>query len=435
MSDDMSQHRVVITGIGVVSPIGIGRDAFWNAALEGRSGAVRLESPWIRETGLATQIACPVRGFDPVSAGIPAKQIKLLDRVTWFALATAHEAMEDAGFVLTPREDNRGTLKVEGVSPARISAQIGTGIGGISTLETSHAVWREAKSKSAVKRYSLPMLIPNAPAGQVAIRFGAKGECRAVCTACAAGTMALGDAWRTLQRGEADVVLAGGAEGCAEDADGYALLGFDRLRTMSTRNDDPQHASRPFDKTRDGFVIGEGAAVLVLEREEHALARGARPYARIAGYATNCDAVSMMQLDETGESIVTLIRSALATADTSVAEVDHVNAHGTSTLLNDKTETRALRKVLGSRFDQVTVTALKSMTGHGIAASGAMETAALAMSFRHGVLTPTINYEVPDPECDVNLVANRPVETRLTTALKLSYGFGGHNACLVLTAP
>ena len=430
----MKRHRVVITGIGVVSPIGVGREPFWEACLEGRSGATRLETPWVRDTGLATQIACTLEGFDPVAAGVPKKQVNLLDRTTWFTLASAGEALVDAGFTLVPNPDNRNQLLVEGADPRRLTTHIGSGIGGVNTLEATHAIWRDAKSKNAVKRYTLPMLIPNAPAGQVAIRFGAKGECKAVCTACAAGTMALGDAWRLLSCGEADVAVAGGAEGFAADHDAYAMMGFDRLRTMSTRNDDPQHASRPFDKLRDGFVLGEGAAVLVLEREEHAQARGAKPYAFIDGYASNCDAGSMMQLDETGESIVALIRTALDSAGRDVSEVDHVNAHGTSTVLNDKTESLALRKLLGPRYESVSVTALKSMTGHAIGASGAMETAALALSIQRGVVTPTINYEVPDPECDVDLVANQPREQRPELAVKLSYGFGGHNACLVLTA-
>jgi 3-oxoacyl-[acyl-carrier-protein] synthase II len=431
----MDRHRVVITGVGVVSPIGVGREPFWDACLEGRSGAKRLETPWVRDTDLATKIACTLEHFDPVAAGIPKKLVNLLDRTTWFTLASSEEALVDAGFTLAPHPDNRHQLRIEGVDPRRLTTHIGSGIGGVNTLEASHAMWREAKSKNAVKRYSLPMLIPNAPAGQVAIRFGAKGECKAVCTACAAGTMALGDAWRLLACGEADVAVAGGAEGFAADYDAYALMGFDRLRTMSTRNDDPQRASRPFDKLRDGFVLGEGAAVLVLEREAYAKARGAVPYAFIDGYASNCDAGSMMQLDESGESIVALIRSALVSAGRDAPDIAHVNAHGTSTVLNDKTESLALRKLLGEHHDAVSVTALKSMTGHAIGASGAMETAALALSIRRGIITPTINYEVPDPECDVDLVANQPREQRPELALKLSYGFGGHNACLVLTAP
>lgn len=428
----MHADRVLVTGIGVVSSIGLTRDAFWDACLAGRSGAVRLTSPWVSETGLATQIAAPVRGFDPLAAGIPAKQVAVLDRTTWFALAAAQEAVTDAGFKLSPGGDRKSGAALDDVDPARVATVVGTGIGGISTVESSHGTWRETRSKNAVKRYALPMLIPNAQAGHVAIRFGAKAECKAVCTACAAGTMALGDAWRILRAGEADVALAGGAEGFAEDEDAYGLMGFERLKTMSTRNAEPQRASRPFDRERDGFVLGEGSAILVLEREAHARARGARAYAAIAGYAANCDALSIMQPDESGETIVALMKAALASAGLAPPDVAHLSAHGTSTILNDKTEAKALRILLGRRADDVPVTGLKSMIGHSIGASGAIEAAAVALSIRSGTLTPTINYEFPDPECDVDVVA-RPRALRPDVVLKTSYGFGGHNACLVLT--
>jgi len=424
--------RVVITGVGVVSAIGLDRESFWSGCLAGRSGAVRLETEWVR--GLSSQVTCPVRGFDPVAAGVPPRQINNMDRTTHFAIAAAAQAVEDAGFAIAPGR-GRDQLELGGVDSDRLATVIGTGIAGVTTIEQSHGIWHEHRNKDKVKRYSLPMLIANAPAGQVAIRFGARGECKAVCTACASGTMALGDGLRLIVGGEADVVLAGGAEGFAEDADAYGLMGFDRLRTMSQRNDDPQRASRPFDRERDGFVLGEGAAVLVLEREQHALARGARPYAVVAGYASNCDAGTMMQLDQTGDSIVRLATRALTVAGLAAQDVDHVSAHGTSTPLNDKTESLALGRLLGRRLHDVPVTAVKSMTGHAIGASGALETAALCLSFRHGVLTPTINYEFPDPECDVDLVANQPRQAQPGVALRLSYGFGGHNACLVLTAP
>jgi 3-oxoacyl-[acyl-carrier-protein] synthase II len=310
---------------------------------------------------------------------------------------------------------------------------VGSGIGGISTTEVSHGAWRADRSKKGVKRYALPMLIPNAAAGQVAIRFGARGESKALSTACAAGTMAIGEAFRLLRDGAADVVLSGGTEGVAGDDDAYALMGFDRLRTLSTRNEAPERASRPFDRERDGFVLGEGAAILVMERESHARARGARIYAAVAGYGANCDALSMMALDETGERIVEVAQAALRSATLRPQDVGFVSAHGTSTVLNDKTEARALRTLFGPRADAVAVTSLKSMTGHAIAASGALEVAALALSLKEGVLTPTINYEFPDPDCAVDVVANQPRRAQPEAALKLSYGFGGHNACLVLT--
>lgn len=422
----MGIDRVWITGIGVVSPIGVGRDPFWTACLQGRSGAVRLENPWVAASDLATKIACPVSGFDPGAFGIPPKEASLLDRTTQFAVAAAVDAAADAGL---------GALPAVGVDPDRVRTAIGSGIGGLASLETAHAAWREGRSKGKVKRYALPMLIPNAPAGQVAIRAGARGECSAPTTACAAGTMAIGDAWRAIRDGEADLAFAGGTDGLAGDLDAFAMMGFDRLKTLSTRNDEPERASRPFDRERDGFVLGEGAAVLVLERESHARARGARPYAAITGYASNCDALSMLQPDESGERIVALARAALARAGRSEADVAHVSAHATSTVANDRTEARAFRLLFGRRADEIPVTGLKSMTGHAIGGSGAMETAALALSIREGILTPTINYEVPDPECDLRVVANRPLPARPALALKFSYGFGGHNACLVLERP
>jgi 3-oxoacyl-[acyl-carrier-protein] synthase II len=427
--------RVVITGIGVVSPIGSSRAEFWQACLAGRSGACVLETPWVHDTGLATRIAAPVRGYTGSDAGIDLKQERVLDRTAVFAIGAAAEALRDAGLKTEPDPERRGQLLVHGVPPERLATVVGSGIGGLTSFEASHAIWRETRSKDAVKRYSLPMLIPNAPAGQVAIRFGARAECKALSTACAAGTMAIGDAWRLLRAGEADVVLAGGAEGVVLDEDAYGLMGFDRLRTLSTRNAEPERASRPFDRDRDGFVLGEGAAILVLEREEHAAARGAAPYAAIAGYSTNCDAHSMMALDESGDSIVALIRTGLQGAGIAVEDVDYISAHGTSTPLNDKTESLALRRLFGPRCDRLPVTGLKSMTGHAIGASGPIETAAAALSLREGVLAPTINYEHPDPECNVDVVANRPRKAQAHVCLKLSYGFGGHNACLVLTRP
>lgn len=411
-------ERVVLTGIGIVSPIGFGRRAFWENALAGRSGVVRLGHPWLEETDIATKIAAPVRGFDPATLGLPRRQAALLDRVSWFAVAAAVEAAEDAGL----RESD----------PSRTCVVVSSGIGGLTTLEASHARWRQTRSRVGSNRLGLPMVIPNAPAAEVAIRVRARGECKSIATACAAGTMAVGDAWRLLRDGEADVAFAGGAEALVDDEDAFAMLGFDRLRAMSTRNGEPERASRPFDRERDGFVLGEGAAVVVLEREAHARARGATPYAAIVGYAANCDAVSMVQLDETGATIADLARRALRSADRGAGEVEHVSAHGTSTIPNDRTEARALRRLFGDRADRVPVTALKSMTGHAIAASGAMEIASLALTMREGRIPPTLNYEHPDPECDVDVVAGGPRECRPRLALKMSYGFGGHNACLVV---
>jgi 3-oxoacyl-[acyl-carrier-protein] synthase II len=393
---------------------------------------VALDNPWVTETGLLTRIAAVVRGYDAALHGVEPRLARNLDRTSLFALGAAAEALSHAGLAVQTDLEDPLRRRVLGVDPQRLAVVIGSGIGGLTTLEIYHALWRETRRPTRIKRYTLPMLIPNAPAAQVAIRYGARAECKSVSTACAAGTMALGDAFRLLRDDEADVAIAGGAEGVACDEDAYALLGFDRLGTLSRRNDEPQRASRPFDRDRDGFVLGEGAAVLVLEREEHALARGATCLARIAGYAANCDGLSMLQPDTGGVSIVALIGAALTASGCAADEVDFVSAHGTSTISNDRTEATALRDFFGSRCAKIPVTALKSMTGHGIAASGPMETAACVLSMARGQLTPTINYEHPDPECDLDVVAHRPRQVATSLGLKLSYGFGGHNACLVL---
>ena len=424
--------RIVITGIGVVSPIGRTRAAFWESCLAGRSGAATVDSPWVAETDLSTRIAARVLDHTLEDAGLQKRDARVLDRNTIFALGAAREALLDAGFELVPNPESKARLGVAAIDPFRFASIVGSGVGGLTTVERSHAIWRAERSKKSVRRFSLPMLIPNAPAAQVAARFGARGECKSISTACAAGTMAIGDACRLLRRGEADVVLAGGSEGVAGDEDAYGLMGFERLKVLSTRNEEPARASRPFDLRRDGFVLGEGAGLLVLEREEHAAARGAPAYAAVEGYASNCDAFSMLQLDPSGEAIIRLIEAALRDAGIPGSEVDYVSAHGTSTLLNDKTEARVLRSVFGSRCDRIPVTALKSMTGHAIAGSGPMETAAAVLSLRDGVLAPTINYDYPDPECDLDVVANAPRSQQVSTCVKLSYGFGGHNACLVL---
>ena len=425
-------ERVWITGIGTVSPVGLDRPSFWKGCVEGRSGARAQQNPWLLKSDVVTRIAADVRDFDPTERGLQKRFATNMDRTAQFAVVAAEEALRDAGFELPERPGTRGLLEIDGAEPERVATIVGSGIGGLTTLELSHAQWREGLTKNSVKRYSLPMLIPNSPAGQIAIRFRAMGECKAIATACAAGTMSIGDAWRCIVSGEADVAITGGADGTAGDHDAYAIMGFERLRTLSTRNDEPERASRPFDTDRDGFVLGEGAGILILEREAHARARGVKPYAAVAGYGVNCDAHSMMQLDDSGDTIVALIDRALRSADLPADAVDFVSAHGTSTRLNDKTEAQAIRRRFKNRTDEIRVTALKSMTGHGIGASGPLETAAAAIGFREGVITPTINHENTDPECPVRIVANRPEDYRPQAALKLSYGFGGHNACLVL---
>jgi 3-oxoacyl-[acyl-carrier-protein] synthase II len=428
--------RVVVTGLGPITSIGTGREGFWRASLEGRSGGIRLTQPWSVSPRFQTLIGAPVRDFDPAHHGISPREADLLDRVSQFAIAGARLALEDAGFTLTPGGGGRGRgLTVEGVDPGRLCTILGTGIGGLHTIEVSHRRWAENPDRS-FGRYTLPMLIPNAPPAQVAIRFGARGECKAVATACASGTMSTGDAFRALRAGDADVAVTGGVDAVISDDDGWGMKGFDLLHAMSTRNDEPASASRPFDRERDGFLLSEGAGVVVLEREEHARARGARIYAEVLSYAANCDAWHIVMLDPSADTLVALLEQAVAGSGLSPREIGYVNAHGTSTQANDKAETTAIHRAFGAHAGSMLVSATKSMTGHAIGASGGIELAATALALHHQIVPPTINYRVPDPDCDLDCVPNRPrvvpAGQPLNAAITTSYGFGGHNAALVL---
>src|SRR5262245_2462059 len=422
--------RVVVTGLGPVTSIGIGRPAFWEGSVGGRSGGRLLEWPERILATIGSRIGAPVTAFDPLAYGLPSKDLDILDPASQFALAGTQLALADAGLSVSLVDRKKSRSRVEGVDPARLSIVLGTGIGGITTTEESHTNWTTTFDRARCKRYSLPMLIPNAPAAQIAIRFGAEGECKTVTTACASGTMAIGDAYRLLRDDEADIVLTGGTEALLTASEGYPLIGFDLLRTLTTRNDDPQRASRPFDRDRDGFLLGEGAGILVLERAEFARARGAqRIYCEIAGYATNCDAFSIMMLGD-GRRITDMLRAVLEKSALTTRDVRYLNAHGTSTIPNDKLETRVFREVFGADAGSLAVSSTKSMTGHAVGASGGIEAAATVLALARGVLPPTINLEHPDPECDLDYIPNRAREVRVDAAISVSYGFGGHNAAL-----
>ena len=416
---------VVITGLGPITSIGCGVAAFWDGIRRGASGVRRLEFPWFRSRGFRSRLGAPVDDPDPAALGLSPREADLLDPASRFALAAAALALEDAGF--SPRSSEA----LESVDADRVGVVLGTGIGGLCTLEESHRAWVLGERFSGTLRYALPMLIPNALPAQVAIRFGFRGENKTVSTACAAGTMAIGDAYRLVRDGVLDVALAGGVEKTLSDVDGYGLLGFDLLRTLSTRNDEPERASRPFDADRDGFVLGEGAGLLVLEREEHARARGARAYARIAGYAATCDAHSMMQPEPGGGQIVRAMRAALADADLAPGDVGYVNAHGTATRRNDPQEAEAIHRVFGRKSADVLVNSTKAMTGHAIGAAGGIEAITTALSLARGLVHRCVNLDRPDPACDLNLPReNRDVSP--LAAMSNSFAFGGHNACLVL---
>ncbi len=428
-------HPVVVTGVGPIAANGRGRDEFWRAVLEGRTGTRALGFPWATAPPFRCLVGAPVDRPAPEDALLDPAEARLLDPVTVLALAAARMALEDAGLRPGLVDERRNRYALPGIDPERAGTVIGTGIGGISSVESSHTQWLRERAIKGTYRYAVPMLIPNAPAGQVAIKFGLRGECKAVTTACAAGTMAIGDAFRLLRDGELDLVVTGGVEKALGDVDGFSLIGFDVLRTVSRRNDDPEHASRPFDRDRDGFVMADGAGILVLEREDHARARNARILARVTGYAATCDAHSMMALAPDGDQVVRVMRAALESSGRRPADVVYVNAHGTATRLNDPSEARAIRRALGPAADGIVVSSTKAMTGHAIGGSGGLEAIVTALSLAEGIAHRCVNLEQVDPECDLVPLPRENTPIGPGVALSNSFGFGGHNACLVLETP
>ena len=405
--------RVVITGIGVVTPIGIGKEAFWDSLKNGRSGVGRLT--FFDTADYPCRIDAEVKGFQPENY-IDKKNIRRMDRFTQFAYAAADMAVRDAG------------LDAAQVDPDRVGVIVGSGIGGLSTIEEEHVVLRERGARR-VSPFLIPRLIANIAPGEIAIRWGFTGPNYAVSSACATSNHAIGDSLRMLRYGDADVILAGGSEAAITPL-GFA--GFCSARTLSTRNDAPEKASRPFDKDRDGFVMGEGAGIVVLETLEHAQARGAKIYAELSGYGATDDAYHITAPNPDGTAAVKAMQRALSDADVRPEDVQYVNAHGTSTLLNDKTETKALKAVFGAHAKKLAISSTKSMTGHLLGAAGVVELVATVLCLQNKLAHPTINYETPDPECDLDYVPNKARPLDITVALSNSLGFGGHNAVLVV---
>lgn len=433
MGEVHGRRRVVITGVGPVTSIGTGADAFWEGVVQGRSGVRGLDFPWLRGRAFKSRVGAPVDEPDTALYPITEREATALDPAARLALAGAALALRDAGLGLRLVDEKSNRYAVEGIDADRAGVVIGTGIGGLNTIERSYRPYVRGEPITGLNRFALPALIPNAVPAQVAIKFGLHGECKTVSTACASGTMAVGDAYRLVRDGDLDVVITGGADKTLSDQDGYSLFGFDLLRTLSTRNTDPNRASRPFDAERDGFVLGEGAGILVLENAEHARARGARAYAEVAGYAATCDAFSMMQIEPSGDQMARVIERALRSADVSSDDVVYVNAHGTSTRQNDPMEAKALHRVFGKRVWDVLVNSTKSMTGHAIGAAGGIEAITTALSLARGVVHRCVNLENPDPDCDLALPReNQPVKPLV--AISNSFAFGGHNASLVLRA-
>jgi 3-oxoacyl-[acyl-carrier-protein] synthase II len=403
-------RRVVVTGIGPLTPVGIGLEEFWSRLVAGTSGVSRIQN--FDPTGLPVQIAGEIHDFDP-SRWISPKEAKRWDRVSQFAVAAAKLAWEDAG--------------APSVNPARTAVVFSTGVGGVASLIRQQAIL-DAKGPDRVSPFLVPQLMPNAPAGHVAMAFGFTGPNECITTACAAGAHGVGEAFRMVRDGLADVAVAGGTEAAILP---ITIAGFAQAQAL-TRNPDPERASRPFDKHRDGFVLSEGACALVLETEEHASARGARVHAEFAGFGQSADAHHITAPHPEGLGAIQAIEACLADAGEQPEAVGYVNAHGTSTQLNDAAETRAVKKALGDHAYRVPVSSTKSMTGHMVGAAGAVEAAVAALAVSRGVVPPTINYETPDEECDLDYVPNEAREADVRLALSDAFGFGGHNAVVAL---
>ncbi|MBW1917042.1 MAG: beta-ketoacyl-ACP synthase II [Deltaproteobacteria bacterium] len=405
--------RVVITGLGLITPLGIGVEPSWQNLLAGKSGIGPITR--FPSDGFDTTIAGEVPGFKPEDF-IPAKLARRTDLFSQFALAAAVLAVQDAGLEITPE-----------LSP-QVGTIVGCGLGGLNTLEKYHTILLD-KGPRKVSPFFIPMLIANMAPGLVAMHFGARGPNTSTVTACASGAHAIGDAFKIIQRGSAKVMITGGVEAVITP---LAIAGFNAMKALSTRNDEPQRASRPFDRDRDGFVVGEGGGILVLEELEFARRREAKIYGEIIGYGMSGDAYHMTAPSPDGAGAVLCVEQALEDARISIDEVDYINAHGTSTPLNDLSETLALKKVFGPRAYQIPISATKSMTGHLLGGAGAIEAVFTVLSLQQGILPPTINYENPDPQCDLDYVPNQPREMPVRIAMSNSFGFGGTNAVLVL---
>ena len=408
-----SPRRVAVTGVGLVSPLGIGNAENWDGLVAGRNGVGPITR--FDASALACRIAGEVKGFDP-SLYIERKEIKKMDTFIHYAMAAAHFAMEDSALPVT--DANR----------ERIAVVIGSGIGGLPIIEETQKNFL-ARGPRVISPFFITALIANEAAGNVSIKYGLKGPNLATVTACTTGAHAVGEAYRKIQYGDADAAIAGGTESVITP---LAVGGFAVMRALSTRNDDPAHASRPFDRERDGFVMGEGAGLVVLEEMESAKKRGARIYAELVGYGLSGDAYHIAAPSEDGDGPARVMRNALADAEIGPESIDYINAHGTSTPVGDKVETIAIKMVFGDHAYKLAVSSTKSSTGHLLGAAGGLETGIVALILHNGVLPPTINYETPDPDCDLDYVPNEARRVPIRYAMSNSFGFGGTNGCLIL---
>jgi 3-oxoacyl-[acyl-carrier-protein] synthase II len=407
------RRRVVITGVGAVTPIGLNVAEFWKNALAGKSGAGPITA--FDATGYDTRIACEVKNFDPLQF-IDRKSVNRMDLFTQYAMACAEMAVKDAA------------IDFEKIDRDRVGVVFGSGIGGMRTWERQMQTVFESGGPHRISPFFVPMMIADIAAGYISMRFNARGPNYATTSACATSSHAIADAFMLIQRGNADLVFCGGSEAAVAP---MGVGGFNAMKALSTRNDEPEKASRPFDAGRDGFVMGEGAGMLVLEEHEHAAKRGAPVYAEVVGVGMTADAYHITAPAPGGEGAIRSMKLSLSDAGVRPDEVDYINAHGTSTPFNDKSETQAIKSVFGDHAYKLHVSSTKSMTGHLLGAAGAVEAIVCALTIRDGIIPPTINYEVPDPDCDLNYVPNTPLRKDVKIALSNTFGFGGHNASLL----
>ncbi|TKJ33902.1 beta-ketoacyl-[acyl-carrier-protein] synthase II [bacterium (candidate division B38) B3_B38] len=406
------ERRIVVTGIGLITPVGIGTEESWRAICQGKSGVGPITR--FDASEYPTRIAAEVKGFDPLQ-WIEKKDLRKMDTFIHYALAASALALEDSG------------LKIDHRNAPRIGVYIGSGIGGLPFIERQHKILLKSGPRR-ISPFFIPGLIVNLASGQVSIRYGAKGPNSAVCTACSTGSHAIGDSFRIIARGEADAMITGGTESVITP---LAIGGFSAMRALSTRNDQPEKASRPFDKNRDGFVVGEGAGIFILESLEHAQDRGANIYAEVVGYGMSGDAFHISAPSEDADGPIRVMQNALHDAHIEPSYIDYINAHGTATPAGDVVETLAIKKVFGEHARKVAMSSTKSMTGHLLGAAGGVEAAFSVLTIRDRIIPPTINYETPDPECDLDYVPNKARKATVNYVLSNSFGFGGTNASLI----
>ena len=408
----MADRRVVVTGVGLVSPVGIGTEETWKSLQAGRSGAGPITL--FDASQHSSRFACEVKGFDPLN-WVEKKEVKKMDRFIQFAVAAADFALADSG------------LKIDAGNDEMVGVYVGSGIGGFATIEREHTILME-RGPSRISPFFIPAAIVNLASGWISIRSGAKGPNSATCTACTTSAHAIGDSFRLIQRGDADAMIAGGSEAAITP---LGTGGFCSMRALSQRNDDPQTASRPFDKDRDGFVIGEGSGVVILEELEMARRRGAHIYCELVGYGMSSDAYHISAPCEDGDGAYRVMNKAIKDARIEPSAIGYINVHGTSTPQGDRVEVIAIKRVFGDHARQMPISSTKSMTGHLLGAAGGLEAGITALALRDQILPPTINYRTPDPECDLDIIPNEARRVKLEYALSNSFGFGGTNGALV----